>query len=137
MIYILSDAAKTCPALSRWLLCTCEVGDHVASGHPALLHRAKLHPAPLAPLVHGYLCGLHPVDRRLLLPHGVDGKDHAGTRPEIFSGGFSGYRPFPDIAGHHHQPHFGHPGLHHGHHLPGSGDQCSRLHGQSDCSSTR
>lgn len=61
------------------MLCTCEVGDHVAFGHPALLHGAQLHPAALAPLVHGNFCGLHPVDRRLLLPHGVDGEDQAGV----------------------------------------------------------
>lgn len=83
---------KSFPAPRRWLLCTCEVGDHVAPGHPALLHRAQLRPATLAPLVHGYLCGLHPVDRRLLLPHGVDGEDqthhHAGPgqkRPRVVS----------------------------------------------------
>lgn len=71
------DAKNISSALCRWMLCTCEVGDHVAFGHPALLHCAQLHPAALAPLVHGYFCGLHPVDRRLLLPHGVDGKHHA------------------------------------------------------------
>lgn len=54
------------------------MGDHVATGTAALLHGAQLHPATLAPLVHGYFCGLHPVDRRLFLPHGVDGKE-AGT----------------------------------------------------------
>lgn len=64
-------------ALCRWMLCTCEVGDHMAFGPPALLHRAQLHPAALAPVVHGDLCALHPVDRRLLLPHGVDGKRQA------------------------------------------------------------
>lgn len=69
------------------MLCTCEVGHHVAFGYPALLHRAQLHPAALAPLVHGYFCGLHPVDRHLLLPHGVDGKDQASVaRSEKVSG---------------------------------------------------
>ncbi|CAG00604.1 unnamed protein product, partial [Tetraodon nigroviridis] len=28
---------QSCPH-TRWMLCTCEVGDHVAFGHPALLH---------------------------------------------------------------------------------------------------
>lgn len=70
------------------MLCTCEVGDHMAFGRPALLHRAQLHPVAVAPLVHGYFCGLHPVDRCLLLPHGVDGKDQASvTRSEKASGG--------------------------------------------------
>lgn len=69
----------------RRLLRTCEVGDHVAPGRPALLHRAQLHPAALAPLVHGDLRGLHPVDRRLLLPHGVDGKDRARVPGRIGS----------------------------------------------------
>lgn len=58
----------------RWLLWAGEVGDHVASGPPAVLNRAQLYPATLAPLVHGHLSGLHAVDRHLLLPHGVDGK---------------------------------------------------------------
>lgn len=81
MICIVSlTILKLFPALCRWLLCTCEVGDHVAPGRPALLHRAQLRPATLAPLVHGDLCGLHPVDRRLLLPHGVDGKGQAGAK---------------------------------------------------------
>lgn len=58
----------------RRLLCAGEVGDHVASGPPAVLHCAQLCSAALAPLVHGHVLGLHAVDRRLLLPHGVDGK---------------------------------------------------------------
>lgn len=65
----------TCISPRRRLLCAGEVGDHVASGPPALLHRAQLCPAPLAPLVHGHIRGLHPVDRRLLLPHGLDGEE--------------------------------------------------------------
>ena len=44
---------------------------------------------------------------------------------------------FPDVSGHHHQLHTRHPRLHHGHNLPGSRDQRARLHGKSDCSSTR
>lgn len=66
----------------RWLLCSGEVGDHVATGPPAVLHRAQLCSATLAPLVHGHLFGLHPVDRCLLLPHGVDGKRKGNTSPQ-------------------------------------------------------
>lgn len=87
--YSVFNAGNASSALCRWMLCTCEVGDHMAFGHPSLLHGAQLRPAALAPLVHGYLCGLHPVDRRLLLPHGVDGEDQAGaTRSEKASAGF-------------------------------------------------
>ena len=60
----------------------------VAPGAPALLHRPQLREAPLAPLVHGYLRGLHPVDRHLLLPHGLDGKvggHNLGPRKDTLS----------------------------------------------------
>lgn len=143
------------PPPDRWLLCPGEVGDHVAAGPPAVLHRAQLCSATLAPLVHGHLFGLHPVDRCLLLPHGVDGKRKENVSPQ---------RPLqdtqfdkrvkdvyhtcsctaekmtlmsPPVSGHHYQPHTRHPRLHHGDYLPGSRDQRSGLHGKSDCGSAR
>lgn len=40
----------------------------------ALLHHPQLLQASLGQLVHAVLCLLHPVDRRLLLHHGLDGE---------------------------------------------------------------
>lgn len=57
----------------RWLRGPCEVGGIMAAGCAPVLHRAQLHPAPLASLVHGHLHLLHALDRHLLLSDGVDG----------------------------------------------------------------
>lgn len=83
----------TRPSCCRELWCTGEVGHHLASEPAALLHRAKLRPATLAPLVHGHLCGLHYVDCCLLLPNGVDGKRTKNPQNKTESG-FHERNPF-------------------------------------------
>lgn len=88
----ISICSANASAVHRQLLCAGEVGDNLASRPPAVLHCAQLYSATLAPLVHGYFCGLHSVDRRLLLPHGVDGKEaDEKTRPSLKPNEISGH----------------------------------------------
>lgn len=51
-----------------------EVAAGLASVPPALLHRPQLLDTSLGELVHAVLHLLHPVDRCLLLRHGLDGE---------------------------------------------------------------
>lgn len=51
-----------------------EVAVCLASLPAALLHRPQLLQTALGELVHALLCLLHPVDRWLLLHHGLDGE---------------------------------------------------------------
>lgn len=51
-----------------------EVADRLASLPAAVLHHPQLLHATLGQLVHAVLHRLHPVDRLLLLHHGLDGE---------------------------------------------------------------
>lgn len=64
-----------------FVVCVCsgclqqtEVAVCLASLPAALLHRPQLLQTTLGELVHALLCLLHPVDRRVLLHHGLDGE---------------------------------------------------------------
>lgn len=50
------------------------MADLVASAPAAVLHRAQLCQASLGEILHVVLPPLHPVDRHLLLLHGLDGE---------------------------------------------------------------
>lgn len=57
----------------------------------ALLHCAQLFAATLAALVHGHLCGFHPLDCCFLLLHGVDGMHHFHSQMEVLQVNFFHY----------------------------------------------
>lgn len=72
------EASRCWPCV---LLCVCsgrvqqaEVAAGLASVPAALLHRPQLLHTSLGQLLHAVLHCLHPVDRRLLLRHGLDGE---------------------------------------------------------------
>lgn len=59
-----------------------QVADLVASAAAALLHRSKLCQTTLGEILHVVLPAVHPVDRNLLLLHGLDGESSL-NRPII------------------------------------------------------
>lgn len=83
-LLLLLRQQSTFVGYSAVVLCVCsgclqqtEVVVCLASLPAALLHRPQLLQTTLGELLHALLCRLHPVDRRLLLHHGLDGE----TRP--------------------------------------------------------
>lgn len=61
--------APCCSGLVR----SCQVAPVLARQHPAPLHHPRLQHPPVGALVPAHLPHCHPVDRPLLLPHGLDG----------------------------------------------------------------
>lgn len=72
LIFFLIDLFFFVPRRKHWQ--QVQVADLVASVAAALLHRPKLCQAPLGEILHVVLPSVHPVDRHLLLLHGLDGE---------------------------------------------------------------